>query len=80
MIVVIEPNKVDQWKRFQVPGTLSDIPLRGKVMHVLHRRPHESKAKHLKPIFYSHRKAFHYEPFKKITPGEAGVILDESMA
>jgi len=37
----------------------------------------ESRPKKLKPLFYKHRMAFVYEPLKDLTPGEAGLLLDE---
>ncbi|NMB56735.1 DUF2207 domain-containing protein [Candidatus Beckwithbacteria bacterium] len=37
----------------------------------------EKAPKQRKPLFYSYRNAFHYEPIKALTPGEAGTILYE---
>ncbi len=37
----------------------------------------ESRPKKLRPFFYKHRVAFVYEPIKELTPGEAGLMLDE---
>jgi hypothetical protein len=39
----------------------------------------ESRPQKLRPLFYRHRNAFVYEPIKELTPGEAGLVLDEKV-
>jgi uncharacterized membrane protein len=39
----------------------------------------ENQPKKRRPIFFQHRTPFVYEPLKNLTPGEAGLVIDEKV-